>query len=50
LFWGPGLNDVIQKTLILPHLWRHPQKSSNPKLPNFFNWNYKTFHIFRGFE
>jgi len=27
-----------------------PTKSSNPKLPNFFNWNYKTFHIFRGFE
>jgi len=31
-------------------LWRHPQKNSNPKLPNFFDRTYKSFRIFRVFE
>jgi len=34
--WGPGSNDVNQKNLNLPLMWRHPQKHSNPKLTNFF--------------
>jgi len=50
LGWGPGSNEVGQKSLNLALLWRHPQKSSNPKLSNFFNRSYKTYCIFRGFE
>ena len=50
LGWGLGPVDMGQKCLNLPQLWRHPQKISKPKFPNFLNRNYKTFRNFRGFE
>jgi len=27
-----------------------PAKDRNLKLPIFFNWNWRTFQVFRGFE
>jgi len=45
--WGRGLgsDEVGQKSLKLPLLWFHPQKSS--KTFHFFSRNYKTRRIFQ---
>jgi len=34
--WGSGPDEVGQKDLNLPLLWRNPQKYSSPKLPGCF--------------
>jgi len=44
-----GTNDVIQETLELLQLCRHPKKSSNPK-PSQFLSKLQDFARFRGFE
>jgi len=32
--WHPGPDDLSQKGLNLPNLWRHPLKAKNLKLSN----------------
>jgi len=45
-----GHDDVIQKTLDPPQLCRPTKKVQIQTFPIFFNRNYKTFRILRGFE
>jgi len=50
--WGPGPDEMGQKGINLPSLWRQPRSTSNPKFPNFFIESKieKSFCTFRGFE
>jgi len=42
-----NMAKIMQKH---PYLWRFPQKSSNPKQKFFYDFDYKTCWIRRGFE
>jgi len=48
LGWGPGPEDVGQKSLNLHLIWRHLQKISNPKLPNFIVETRRLSETFEG--